>query len=66
MPLIVSPNQSPDQTLSKFLSKLWLNEKTLSYTGDQKKAEFLKVINKLTTYKFFNTGDEKKKSNFSR
>ena len=45
---------------------MWLNEKTLSYTGDQKKAEFLKVINKLTTYKFFNTGDEKKKSNFSR
>ena len=41
------------QTLSKFLSKLWLNEKTWSHTGDQEKAKFLQVVNKLIIYKFF-------------
>ena len=40
------------QTMSKFLSKLRLNEKNWSHTGDQKKAKFLKVINKLIIYKF--------------
>ena len=41
------------QTLSKFLSKLQLNEKTWIHTEDQKKARFLKVINNLVIYKFF-------------
>ena len=41
------------QNLSKFLSKLQLNETTWSHTWDQKKAKFLKVINNLIIYKFF-------------
>ena len=58
MLLIVAPNQRPDhplksasicENLSKFLSKLRLDEKT----GDQKKALFLKVIDKLIVYKKF-------------
>ena len=48
----------------KFLSKLWLNEKTWSHTGDQKKAKFLKVINNLIIYKFFKEFiNHKKKTN---
>ena len=52
------------QTLSKFLSKLRLNEKTWSQTGDQKKAKYLKVIKNLIIYKFFKEFiNHKKKTN---
>ena len=52
------------QNLSKFLSKLQLNETTWSHTWDQKKAKFLKVINNLIIYKFFKEFiNHKKKTN---
>ena len=52
------------QTLSIFLSKLRLNEKTWSQTGDQKKAKYLKVIKNLIIYKFFKEFiNHKKKTN---
>ena len=52
------------QTLSKFLWKLQLNDKTWGHTGDQIKAKFLKVINKRIIYKFFKEFvNHKKKTN---